>query len=172
MAAASKSRPNPAVNRPPVASRPVLPARQTAESKTQLGACISEAKYRQLKLPAVLRGVTVQTLVEQAILEFLINHPELLQSSVSEHLPNHRHESRDSQQRLIPRILSQPSVPSLPSRPLICVQQFGRDPKSVKTCSPAAGSTVSIGMVHRDNWEFSQKKRSISRLASGPRGSV
>jgi hypothetical protein len=32
-----------------------LPAR-SAEAKTQLGARISEAKYRQLKLAAVLRG--------------------------------------------------------------------------------------------------------------------
>lgn len=32
--------------------------------------------------------------------------------------------------------------------------------------------TVSIGTVHAGAWEFSKKKRSISRLASGPRGSV
>jgi hypothetical protein len=58
-----------------------LPAR-SAEAKTQLGARISEAKYRQLKLAAVVCGVTVQVLVEQAIHEFLTNHPELLQSSL------------------------------------------------------------------------------------------
>ena len=39
---------------------------------------ISQAKYRQLKLAAVLRRVTVQTLVDHAIEEFLTNHPELL----------------------------------------------------------------------------------------------
>jgi hypothetical protein len=64
-----------------------LPARQAAEYRTQLGARISEAKYRQLKLAAVLRGMTVQTLVDHAIQEFLTNHPELLHSSPSEHLP-------------------------------------------------------------------------------------
>jgi hypothetical protein len=31
---------------------------------------------------AVLRGVTVQVLVEQAIQEFLTNHPELLSNSL------------------------------------------------------------------------------------------
>jgi hypothetical protein len=63
-----------------------LTARSTAnasaaEAKTQLGA-LSEAEYRQLKLAAVLHAVTVQVLVEQAIQEFLANHPELLQTSV------------------------------------------------------------------------------------------
>jgi hypothetical protein len=67
------------VNRRPLAPAADWPARN-AEAKTQLGARISEAKYRQLKLAAVLRGVTVQTLVEQAIQEFLANHPELLPS--------------------------------------------------------------------------------------------
>jgi hypothetical protein len=81
MTAAPKSRANPGANRPAVAPHVALPAR-TAEAKIQLGARIAEAKYRQLKLAAVLRGVTVQTLVEHAIQEFLTNHPELLQSSV------------------------------------------------------------------------------------------
>jgi hypothetical protein len=83
MATAPKSRPNPAHNRPPAPVRTELPARK-AEARIQLGARISEAKYRQLKLAAVLRGVTVQTLVDHAIQEFLTNHPELLQSSLSE----------------------------------------------------------------------------------------
>jgi hypothetical protein len=65
------------VNRRQFAPVVDLPARNV-EPKTQLGARISEAKYRQLKLAAVLRGVAVQTLVEQAIEEFLANHPELL----------------------------------------------------------------------------------------------
>jgi hypothetical protein len=56
-----------------------LPSRKV-EAKIQLGARIPELKYRQLKLAAVLRGVTVQTLVEQAIHEFLTNHTELFQS--------------------------------------------------------------------------------------------
>ena len=54
----------------------------TSELKIQLDARISEAKYRQLKLAAVLRGVTVQVLVERAIEECLTNHPELLQSGL------------------------------------------------------------------------------------------
>jgi hypothetical protein len=74
MAAAPKSRPNPAQNRPPAAVRAELPARR-AEARIQLGARISEAKYRHLKLAAVLRGVTVQILVDHAIQEFLTNHP-------------------------------------------------------------------------------------------------
>jgi hypothetical protein len=58
-----------------------------SRAKTQLGARISEAKYRQLKLAAVLRGVAVQVLVEQAIQEFLTNHPELLPSSLTASQP-------------------------------------------------------------------------------------
>ena len=74
-----KSRSNAAVNRRSHALDSSLPVRN-AEPKTQLGARISEAKYRELKIAAVLRGVTVQNLVEQAIQEFLANHPELLPS--------------------------------------------------------------------------------------------
>jgi hypothetical protein len=79
MAAAPKTRSNSGSKRRPVAPQAEWPP-QNAEAKTQLGARISEAKYRHLKLAAVLRGVTVQTLVEQAIQEFLTNHPELLPS--------------------------------------------------------------------------------------------
>ena len=85
MTAAPKSRANQGSNRPPAAPHAALPARKV-EAKIQLGARIAEAKYRQLKLAAVLRGVTVQTLVEHAIQEFLTNHPELLHSSP---LPQH-----------------------------------------------------------------------------------
>jgi DNA-nicking Smr family endonuclease len=80
MAIAPKSRANPGLNRPSAARDVDLLARQ-AEAKIQLGARISEAKHRQLKLAAVLHGVTVQTLVGQAIQEFLTNHPELLHRS-------------------------------------------------------------------------------------------
>ena len=86
MAAAPKSRPNPAQNRPPALAHAALPARK-AEARIQLGARISEAKYRQLKLAAVLRSVTVQTLVEHAIQEFLTNHPELLHSGPARQEP-------------------------------------------------------------------------------------
>jgi hypothetical protein len=81
MAATQKSHSNPRISRRPAVADAGLPVR-SAEAKTQLGARISETKYRQLKLAAVLRGVTVQVLVEQAIQEFLANHPELLQSSL------------------------------------------------------------------------------------------
>jgi predicted HicB family RNase H-like nuclease len=58
--------------------------RTTAESKQgkgqgqrqQVGARVTTATYRQLKARAALQGVTVQTLVEQAIAEFLTNHPD------------------------------------------------------------------------------------------------
>jgi hypothetical protein len=93
MAAAQKSRANPNPNRPAAAPYAALPARK-AEAKIQLGARIAEAKYRQLKLAAVLRGVTVQTLVELAIQEFLTNHPELLQSS-----PPPEHAAKSSSRR-------------------------------------------------------------------------
>jgi hypothetical protein len=79
MAAPLRSRANPAPNRL-AAPHAALSARK-AEVRIQLGARIAEAQYRQLKLAAVLRGVTAQTLVEHAIHEYLSNHPELLQSS-------------------------------------------------------------------------------------------
>jgi hypothetical protein len=63
MASSPKSRSNPSSNGrrlPPDAGFP----ERSAEAKTQLGARISEVKYRQLKLAAVLRGVSVQVLVE------------------------------------------------------------------------------------------------------------
>jgi predicted HicB family RNase H-like nuclease len=56
--------------------------RTTTESKQgrgqrqQVGARVTTATYRQLKARAALQGVTVQTLVEQAIAEFLANHPD------------------------------------------------------------------------------------------------
>jgi hypothetical protein len=81
MATTQKSQSNRGRSRRPAVADAGLPVRG-AEAKTQLGARISETKYRQLKLAAVLRGVTVQVLVEQAIQEFLANHPELLQSSL------------------------------------------------------------------------------------------
>jgi predicted HicB family RNase H-like nuclease len=44
--------------------------------RQQVGARVTTATYRQLKARAALQGVTVQTLVEQAIAEFLANHPD------------------------------------------------------------------------------------------------
>ena len=72
MAAAPKTRANPGQNRPPAAPVAELPSRKV-EARIQLGARIPELKYRPLKLAAVLRFVSVQTLVEQAIQEFLTN---------------------------------------------------------------------------------------------------
>ena len=58
-----------------------MPARR-GEARIQLGARIS-AKYREPKLAAVLRGVTVQPLVEHAIQKFLTKRPELLHSCLA-----------------------------------------------------------------------------------------
>lgn len=46
-----------------------------AEQRQQVGARVTKTAYRQLKARAALQGVTVQALVEQAIGEFLTNHP-------------------------------------------------------------------------------------------------
>jgi len=50
--------------------RPIKP-----EERQQIGARVTTATYRQLKARAALQGVTVAALVEQAISEFLANHP-------------------------------------------------------------------------------------------------
>ena len=45
--------------------------RAQAVDRQQVGARVTKATYRQLKARAALTGATVQTLVEQAIDEFL-----------------------------------------------------------------------------------------------------
>jgi hypothetical protein len=58
--------------------RPVARTRRKPpppEQRQQLGARVTTSTYRQLKARAALQGVTVATLVEQAIAEFLTNHP-------------------------------------------------------------------------------------------------
>ena len=60
----------PATPRAPAAKAPL------AQERQQVGARVTSATYRQLKARAALQGVTVQTLVEQAITEFLANHVE------------------------------------------------------------------------------------------------
>jgi hypothetical protein len=45
------------------------------EDRQQIGARVTTATYRQLKARAALQGVTVAALIEQAISEFLSNHP-------------------------------------------------------------------------------------------------
>lgn len=47
-----------------------------SQERQQVGARVTVGTYRQLKARAALQGVTVQTLVEQAITEFLANHTE------------------------------------------------------------------------------------------------
>lgn len=51
---------------PPSAPAPIA-------QKKQVGARISTMTYRQLKARAALEGVTVQTLVEKAVEQFLAN---------------------------------------------------------------------------------------------------
>jgi predicted HicB family RNase H-like nuclease len=60
---------------PPLASGGP-PARAAAPDRQQVGARITKSKYRRLKARAAMQGVTVQTLVEQAIDEFLASHPD------------------------------------------------------------------------------------------------
>ena len=52
------------------------PRSQAKEQRQQLGARVTTTTYRQLKARAALQGVTAAALVEQAISEFLANHPE------------------------------------------------------------------------------------------------
>lgn len=61
---------------PTVAAVVPQPPSQAKEQRQQLGARVTTTTYRQLKARAALQGVTVATLVEQAISEFLANHPE------------------------------------------------------------------------------------------------
>jgi hypothetical protein len=63
--------------RPVTAAAPSPTRARPAASgqRQQLGARVPTATYRQLKARAALQGVTVATLVEQAIAEFLANHP-------------------------------------------------------------------------------------------------
>jgi hypothetical protein len=45
------------------------------EGRKQVGARVTAATYRQLKARAAMQDEKVQDLVEQAITEFLANHP-------------------------------------------------------------------------------------------------
>ena len=65
----------------PIEQAPLAPAKKAAapkvspEDRQQVGARVTKVTYRQLKAQAALQGVTVQALVEQAITEYLANHP-------------------------------------------------------------------------------------------------
>jgi hypothetical protein len=56
---------------PEPAPAPVSIVRAADADRQQVGARVTKASYRQLKARAALSGVTVRTLVEQAIDEFL-----------------------------------------------------------------------------------------------------
>jgi len=51
-------------------------AQPAGGDRKQVGARITAATYRQLKARAAIQGGKVQDLVEQAISEFLANHPD------------------------------------------------------------------------------------------------
>jgi hypothetical protein len=53
----------------------VSPAKAASDHRQQIGARVTQTTYRQLKARAALQGMTVATLIEQAIDEFLSNHP-------------------------------------------------------------------------------------------------
>jgi predicted DNA binding CopG/RHH family protein len=55
---------------------PTPAAAAANQNRQQVGARVTSATYRKLKARAALQGVTVQALVEQAIVEFLQNHGE------------------------------------------------------------------------------------------------
>jgi hypothetical protein len=62
---------------PPIVAAVVRqPPSQAKEQRQQLGARVTTTTYRQLKARAALQGVAVAALVEQAISEFLANHPD------------------------------------------------------------------------------------------------
>ena len=61
---------------PTAAARAPTSKAAASQERQQVGARVTAVTYRQLKARAALQGVTVQTLVEQAIREFLANHLE------------------------------------------------------------------------------------------------
>ena len=60
---------------PVVVASPPSASRRQREERQQVGARISAATYRKLKILAVTRDEPVQNLVEQAIMEFLERQP-------------------------------------------------------------------------------------------------
>lgn len=52
-----------------------LPKKEAKDERLQVGARITAATYRQLKARAAMSGRKIGELVEQAITEFLANHP-------------------------------------------------------------------------------------------------
>ena len=67
--------PVPSVPAPAPKSTP-KPSRQAEEPRQQLGARVTADVYRQLKVRAAMRNVKIQDLLEQAIIEYLANHPD------------------------------------------------------------------------------------------------
>jgi len=65
------------IDRRPPAIQHVAPTPKASgkDERKQVGARVTAAIYRQLKARAALQDEKVQDLVEQAITEFLANHP-------------------------------------------------------------------------------------------------
>jgi len=65
------------IDRSPLAIPHVAPTPKAIgkDERKQVGARVTAAIYRQLKARAAMQGEKVQDLVEQAITEFLANHP-------------------------------------------------------------------------------------------------
>jgi NRPS condensation-like uncharacterized protein len=61
--------------------RTTTPKTDDQELRQQIGTRIPRADYRRLKAYAALQGLTVATLVAQAISEFLANQPIILTAS-------------------------------------------------------------------------------------------
>lgn len=61
----------PAAAPAPAAERAAPPPANDKGERQQVGARVTKATYRQLKARAALQGVTVQTLVEEAINDLL-----------------------------------------------------------------------------------------------------
>jgi predicted DNA binding CopG/RHH family protein len=63
------------IDRSPPTPAEVSSTKPPAKKRKQVGARIPETTYRQLKARAALEGVTVQSLVEQAVAAFLASAP-------------------------------------------------------------------------------------------------
>ena len=59
----------------PADTKPSKEAKTKGESRKQIGARINADTYRQMKLRATMQDKTIGDLFEQAVTEFLANHP-------------------------------------------------------------------------------------------------
>ena len=65
----------PAPQQPAPAAKPVREKPQHDEDRKQIGARVNASTYRQLKARAAMQDRTIGDVIEQAVAEFLINHP-------------------------------------------------------------------------------------------------